>query len=176
MPCSGNCWARSSRLNCGFRRECGNRRTSTRQRIPYARSRARNSSKERLEWPMVKIWTFDIMLSLASRMNRLPALDGWRRTLGRVRIPRVITCPTVPPVDQLQPGKVSWCVQTYHRIRRVSRSRLHRGSRVRRFALTVTVCRSAATAEQHPPLPQGYGGTSRSGRDYRRGKPRPPQG
>src|SRR5919204_1210476 len=57
MPPPRSVSASAAWLNCGLRREPGNRRTSTSVRTPAAWRHAKSSSAERVPWPMVKTRT-----------------------------------------------------------------------------------------------------------------------
>src|SRR5437867_2635488 len=55
MPPAASDRASASRLNCGWRRDTGNARTSIRCSTACARSISRKCSIGRVEWPMVRI-------------------------------------------------------------------------------------------------------------------------
>src|SRR6266508_3346887 len=85
MACDSSDAARGSRPNCGWRREPGAVRTSTRRPIPAAPRMARNSSIDCVPCPTVKITgdrLLDSSAGVVARSHRLVAEDT---TLSRWR-------------------------------------------------------------------------------------------
>src|SRR5918997_4160614 len=78
MLCSPSRPGSDSSPNCGWRGECGKRRTSTRYSTPFVDSRLVNCSKDLVECPMVRIngvssgWPSVIGPSTVASFERIP--------------------------------------------------------------------------------------------------------
>src|SRR4051812_50044621 len=89
MPRAASPAASASRLNCGWRREPGKRRTSATRRTPWPSSSAANASSAWVEWPMVKARRAGtarnataVVSSLARERQRAPVLGELAADLG----------------------------------------------------------------------------------------------
>src|SRR3954466_13808729 len=89
MPRAASPAASASRLNCGWRREPGKRRTSATRRTPWPSSSAQNASSSWVEWPMVKARRAGTARNATSRTGplarereRAPVLRELRGDLG----------------------------------------------------------------------------------------------